>query len=120
MVSAMILLVSIGATTAMADPATTERAKKFIAAHDAKFKPLNNSKMVDDKAVFSQIDEATLDDIKSSTAKEAINAAVRIIIGIAAALALAFLLEYLDSSIRDEQDARRVLDMPVLGTIPRT
>ena len=35
------------------------------------------------------------------------------------ALALAFLLEYLDNSVRDERDARKVLDLPVLGMIPR-
>jgi capsular polysaccharide biosynthesis protein len=39
--------------------------------------------------------------------------------GLVLALALAFLLEYLDNSVRDERDARRVLDMPVLGTIPK-
>jgi len=85
---------------------------------DAKLKPIKGS-MVDDKAVFTQIDEATPDEIQSTRTKELINTIVRIAIGLAAALALAFLLEYLDSSIRDEKDAQRVLEMPVLGTIPR-
>ena len=49
--------------------------------------------------------EATADQINSSKIKEAINAAIRIAIGLVAALALAFLLEYLDSSITDEHDA---------------
>jgi capsular polysaccharide biosynthesis protein len=85
---------------------------------DAKMKPIRGP-MVDDKPVFTQIDEATSDEIKSSRTKEVINAAIRIAIGIAAALALAFLLEYLDVSVRDARDAENLLEMPVLGAIPR-
>ena len=86
---------------------------------DAKLKPLKGD-MVDDKPVFSQIDEATNDEIKSSRSKELINAAIRVAIGLVAALALAFLLEYLDGSVRDERDAQKVLDLPVIGSIPRS
>ncbi|MBF6612599.1 MAG: hypothetical protein IVW55_05660 [Chloroflexi bacterium] len=87
---------------------------------DARLKPLNNSPMVDDRAVFTQIDQATPDAAKSSKGKDLINAIVRVIIGLVAALALVFLLEYLDSSIRDERDAEKVLDLPVIGAIPHT
>jgi capsular polysaccharide biosynthesis protein len=85
---------------------------------DAKMKPLRGT-MVDDRPVFTQIDEATDDEIKSSRSKEVINAAIRIAISVAAALALAFLLEYLDTSVRDAREAESLLNMPVLGTIPR-
>lgn len=85
---------------------------------ELRFKPIKGQ-MVDDKPIFSQIDEATPDTIQSSRSKELINAIVRVIIGLAVALVLAFLLEYLDTSVRDESDARRVLDLPVLGAIPR-
>jgi capsular polysaccharide biosynthesis protein len=85
---------------------------------DAKMKPIRGP-MVDDKPVFTQIDEATPDEVKSSTNKEVINAAIRVAISIAAALALVFLLEYLDTSVRDARDAESLLDMPVLGAIPR-
>lgn len=82
-------------------------------------KPLSGT-LVNDQASFSQIDAATQDTIQSSTSRDVISAAVRVIIGLVVALALAFLLEYLDNSVRDEQDARRVLDMPVIGAIPRS
>jgi capsular polysaccharide biosynthesis protein len=85
---------------------------------DAKMKPIRGP-MVDDKPVFTQIDEATADEVKSSRTKEVINAAIRVAISIAAALALVFLLEYLDTSVRDARDAESLLDMPVLGAIPR-
>ncbi len=78
--------------------------------------PLRGS--VQDKPLFGQMDEVTVDDLQSSLGREITNAAVRVILGIVAALALAFLLEYLDRSVRDERDAHRVLEMPVLGTIP--
>ena len=73
-----------------------------------------------DKPIFSQIDEVTYDEMTSSTSKEITNAVVRLILGIVAAVAIAFLLEYLDNSVRDERDARKVLDLPVIGAIPRT
>ena len=85
---------------------------------DAKFKPISGQ-MVDDKPVFSQIDAATPDVAKSNRSKDLINAIIRVILGLAAALALVFLMEYLDRSVRDERDARNVLDLPVLGAIPR-
>lgn len=72
-----------------------------------------------DKPVFSQIDQITYDDMTSSASKDITNAIVRVILGLVAAIALAFLLEYLDNSVRDEKDARKVLDLPVIGAIPR-
>jgi hypothetical protein len=86
---------------------------------DSRMEPVQGQ-TVDDRAVFSQIDLATMEEIQSSTGREIIAAIIRVLIGIVAALALAFLLEYLDNSVRDERDAKRVLDMPVLGTIPKS
>src|SRR5207253_208328 len=45
---------------------------------------------------------------------------LRTIIGLAIGSALAFLLNYLDSSVRSRQEAEALLDLPVLGEIPRT
>ena len=72
-----------------------------------------------DKPVIAQIDQITYDDMTSSTSKEITNAITRIIMGLVAAIAIAFLLEYLDNSVRDEKDARKVLELPVLGAIPK-
>ena len=85
---------------------------------DAKMKPIRGD-TVDDRGVFAQIDRAGVDNIQSSRGREITNAITRSIMGLVLALALTFLLEYLDNSVRDERDARRVLDMPVLGTIPK-
>ena len=85
---------------------------------DARIKPVQGQ-MVDDLARFWQMDRVGLANIESSRGQEILNAIVRVIIGLVAALALAFLLEYLDNSVRDERDAAKVLDLPVLGAIPR-
>jgi capsular polysaccharide biosynthesis protein len=86
---------------------------------DAKMQPIKGN-MVDDKGVFSQVDRAGIDNISSNDSSRIINAIIRVIIAGVVALALVFLLEYLDNSVRDERDANRVLELPVLGTIPRT
>ena len=85
---------------------------------DAKMKPIRGE-MVDDKGVFAQVDTAGIFNIQSNRSREIINAIIRVIIAIALALALVFLLEYLDNSVRDERDASKVMDLPVLGAIPR-
>jgi len=82
-----------------------------------RLKPLSGT-LVDDKPIFAQIDGS--DNLTSSKSRDVLNAVIRVIIGVVIALALAFFLEYLDNSVRDERDARNVLDLPVLGTIPRT
>lgn len=99
-------------TKAMADAAAMVLA-------DARLKPVRGG-MVDDNPVFSQIENAKITSIVSNRNKEITNAAIRVVMGLVAALALAFLLEYLDTSIRDDRDAKRVLDLPVLGTIPKS
>ncbi|MDQ6694475.1 MAG: hypothetical protein M3014_08660, partial [Chloroflexota bacterium] len=75
---------------------------------------------VKDKPLFGLIDNIDRTSLQSNASKEIINAVTRVILGIVVALAMAFLLEYLDNSLRDERDTRRVLDLPVLGTIPRS
>jgi len=89
-----------------------------IVLADAKMKPIRGD-MVDDQGVFAQIGRAGIDNTQSSRSKEITNAVIRVIMGLVLALALVFLLEYLDNSVRDERDARRILEMPVLGTIPK-
>ncbi len=86
---------------------------------DARLKPIQGAEL-SDRALFSQIDLASMEEIQSSTSREILTAIIRVLIGVVVALVLAFLLEYLDNSVRDERDARRVLDVPVLGTIPKS
>jgi capsular polysaccharide biosynthesis protein len=44
---------------------------------------------------------------------------LRTVIGLLIGIALAFLLDYLDSSVRSRRDAESLLQLPVLGEIPR-
>lgn len=46
------------------------------------------------------------------------NIAVAVVLGLMVGGALAFLLEYLDDSIRSEEDVKRLLNLPVLTVIP--
>lgn len=47
-----------------------------------------------------------------------LNVAVAFVLGAMLAVGLAFLLEYLDTSVRTLEDVQRSLDLPVLATIP--
>ncbi|WP_100405494.1 YveK family protein [Bacillus solitudinis] len=46
-----------------------------------------------------------------------LNMAIAFVVGLMAAVGLTFLLEYLDQSIRSEQDIEKYLELPILGTI---
>ncbi|MEH6993704.1 Wzz/FepE/Etk N-terminal domain-containing protein [Neobacillus drentensis] len=45
------------------------------------------------------------------------NVAIAIVVGLMAAVGLAFLLEYFDSTIKNEQDIEKILGIPILGVI---
>ncbi len=47
-----------------------------------------------------------------------LNMAVAGVLGIMVGVGLAFILEYLDNTVKSPEDVRRYLDLPVLGTIP--
>ncbi|WP_442596745.1 YveK family protein [Neobacillus sp. D3-1R] len=46
-----------------------------------------------------------------------LNIAIAIVVGLMAGVGLAFLLEYLDNTIKTEQDIEKLLELPVLGAI---
>lgn len=47
-----------------------------------------------------------------------LNMAVAGVLGLMVGVGLAFVLEYLDNTVKSPEDVRRYLDLPVLGTIP--
>ncbi|WP_243293031.1 YveK family protein [Bacillus sp. FJAT-47783] len=49
--------------------------------------------------------------------KPALNMAIAFVVGLMASVGIAFLLEYLDNTIKTEQDIERLLELPVLGAI---
>ncbi|MDG0030626.1 Wzz/FepE/Etk N-terminal domain-containing protein [Priestia sp. Y58] len=46
-----------------------------------------------------------------------LNIAIAIVVGLMAGIALSFLLDYLDNSIKDEQDIDQIMELPVIGVI---
>lgn len=48
-----------------------------------------------------------------------LNIAIAVMVGLMAGIGLAFLLEYLDNTIKDEDDIERLLDLPLLGSIQK-
>lgn len=46
-----------------------------------------------------------------------LNMAIAMVVGLMAGVGLAFLMEYLDNSVKSEQDVEKLLGLPVLGTI---
>lgn len=49
--------------------------------------------------------------------KPVLNIAIALVVGLMAGVGLAFLLEYLDNTIKSEQDIEKILGLPVLGAI---
>ncbi|UFT98859.1 Wzz/FepE/Etk N-terminal domain-containing protein [Radiobacillus kanasensis] len=58
------------------------------------------------------------DDPSPVNPKPLLNMAVAVVLGIVVGVGLAFLLEYLDNTIKTEIDVEQRLDIPVLGVIP--
>lgn len=48
-----------------------------------------------------------------------LNVAIALVVGLMVGVGLAFLLEYLDNTLKTEQDIEKVLELPVLGSITR-
>ncbi|MBT2756703.1 capsular biosynthesis protein [Mesobacillus foraminis] len=46
-----------------------------------------------------------------------LNIAIALIVGLVVGVGLAFLLEYLDNTVKDEQDIEKQLEIPILGAI---
>ncbi|ALC89187.1 hypothetical protein AM500_04825 [Bacillus sp. FJAT-18017] len=47
-----------------------------------------------------------------------LNIAIALVVGLMAGVGIAFLLEYFDNTIKTEQDVEKLLELPVLGSIP--
>lgn len=48
-----------------------------------------------------------------------LNIAIAVLVGLMAGIGLAFLLEYMDNTIKDEDDIERLLEIPILGSIQK-
>lgn len=52
--------------------------------------------------------------------KKAMNIAIAFLIGLMASVGLTFVLEYMDKTIKTEEDINKYLDLPVIGIIPKS
>lgn len=68
---------------------------------------------------ISIIDKAKVPE-KPVKPKKALNVAIAFFIGLMASIGLTFVLEYMDSTIKTEDDVERYLGAPVIGIIPKT
>ncbi|MDV7767101.1 YveK family protein [Peribacillus sp. CSMR9] len=48
-----------------------------------------------------------------------LNIAIAVVVGLMAGVGLAFLLEYMDNTIKDEDDIEKLLELPILGSIQK-
>lgn len=51
--------------------------------------------------------------------KKTLNVAIAFFLGLMISLGTSFVLEYMDSTIRDERDVEKYLNIPVIGVIPK-
>ncbi|KZO00012.1 YveK family protein [Pseudobacillus badius] len=49
--------------------------------------------------------------------KPVLNIVIALVVGLMGGIALAFLLEYMDNTVKNEQDVEKLLDLPVLGSV---
>ena len=75
----------------------------------AKIYPDQNAQVMDEAV-------APADPVKPD---KKLNIAIGLVLGFLASVSLAFLLEYMDNSIKDEKDIEKYLGIPVLGNIPK-
>jgi len=66
----------------------------------------------------SVMDKAVLPD-KPVKSNIKLNIAIAFFIGLMASIGLVFVLEYLDRTIKTEEEIEKYLDLPVIATIPR-
>lgn len=56
--------------------------------------------------------------LKATSPRPKVNMAIAAVLGLLVGVALAFLLEYMDTTFRDEEQVQTALGLPVLGVIP--
>ncbi|MGE6203817.1 YveK family protein [Guptibacillus hwajinpoensis] len=78
-------------------------------------KEISNIMNVDNVSILSKADfEGTPSPVNPNPV---LNMAIAFVVGLMIGVGLAFLLEYLDNTIKSEEDIEKVLGVPVLGTI---
>lgn len=78
-------------------------------------KEIANIMNVDNVSILAKADVA--DSLSPIKPKPLLNVAIAMVVGLMAGVGIAFLLEYFDNTIKNEQDVERELGLPILGVI---
>ncbi|MED4210527.1 Wzz/FepE/Etk N-terminal domain-containing protein [Priestia megaterium] len=70
---------------------------------------------VDNVSVLSKAE--VKDDVSPVKPQPLLNIAIALVVGLMVGVGIAFLLEYLDNTIKTEQDIETILELPVIGAI---
>jgi capsular polysaccharide biosynthesis protein len=77
----------------------------------------NVTKSIKNSDNVKLVDPAT-EPTKPDSPKPLLNTAIAFVVGLMLSIGIVFLLEYLDSTIKDEEELKRILGCPVVGVIP--
>ncbi|RDI41645.1 YveK family protein [Falsibacillus pallidus] len=80
-------------------------------------KEIVNIMNVDNVSILSKA--VVAEDPSPIKPKPLLNIAIAVVVGLMAGVGIAFLLEYLDNTIKTEQDVEKLLGLPVLGAISK-
>ncbi|RXZ01487.1 YveK family protein [Fictibacillus sp. S7] len=97
------------------DPAMAVKIANNIASTFKEEVP--NIMKIDNVSVLSKAE--LKDDPSPVKPNPKMNMAIALVVGLMAGVGLAFLLEYMDNTLKTEQDIENILGLPVLGTIPK-
>ena len=87
--------------------------------YDTLLSKVEESNVVKDADVSNiRIVERAVRPLSPVKPKKKLNLALSIIFGLMTGVGLAFLLEYMDRSLRTEEDVQRYMDLPVLSVVP--
>ncbi|MGM0923286.1 MAG: YveK family protein [Bacillota bacterium] len=76
---------------------------------------IKNIMKVDNVSILSKADIG--EQLSPIKPKPVLNMAIAFVVGLMSGVGLAFLLEYFDNTIKDEQEIEKLLELPVLGSI---